>query len=154
MVLGDFPLWIVFLALIADAMIGDPDWIWRRLPHPVVWFGGFISWFEARLNDHVFQSPALGRFLGGVSTSLLLAGAWIVGAFVEGVLLTFGVLGGITLAVFASFLLAQRSLYDHVAEVSKPLLRGDVAGARKAVSMIVGRDPDQLDESGIARAAI
>jgi adenosylcobinamide-phosphate synthase len=49
---------------------------------------------------------------------------------------------------------ALRSLHDHVAAVSAPLQAGDLAGARVAVSQIVGRDPATLDEAGIARAAI
>src|SRR5204863_4777171 len=46
------------------------------------------------------------------------------------------------------------SLHDHVTAVARPLQSGDVAGARSAVAMIVGRDPQALDEAGIARAAI
>ena len=57
-------------------------------------------------------------------------------------------------AAAASTLLAQRSLYDHVQRVAAALERNDVAGARTAVSHIVGRDPDALDQAGIARAAI
>jgi adenosylcobinamide-phosphate synthase len=49
---------------------------------------------------------------------------------------------------------AFRSLYDHVAAVRDPLRAGDIEAARSKVAMIVGRDPNQLDEAGIARAAI
>lgn len=58
------------------------------------------------------------------------------------------------LALLASTLLAQRSLHEHVARVAEGLEQGGLAGGRKAVSMIVGRDPESLDESGVARAAI
>ncbi len=51
-------------------------------------------------------------------------------------------------------LVALRSLHDHVAAVARPLEAGDLAGARVAVSQIVGRDPAMLDEAGIARATI
>ena len=50
--------------------------------------------------------------------------------------------------------LAQRSLHDHVAAVLRPLSRGDLPAARRAVAMIVGRDTGGLDEAGIATAAI
>ena len=50
--------------------------------------------------------------------------------------------------------LAQRSLYDHVARVRDAFATGGLAAARRAVSMIVGRDPDSLDEAGVCRAAI
>jgi adenosylcobinamide-phosphate synthase len=58
------------------------------------------------------------------------------------------------LAVLASSLLAQRSLHDHVAAVSKGLREGGIDGGRRAVSMIVGRNPQSLDEAGVSRAAI
>jgi adenosylcobinamide-phosphate synthase len=60
----------------------------------------------------------------------------------------------VLLGILAWPLVAFRSLYDHVAAVRDPLRAGDIEAARKAVSMIVGRDPAMLDEAGIARAAI
>ena len=61
--------------------------------------------------------------------------------------------GPALIALAASVFLAQRSLYDHVARVPTPLRRG-LEAARRAVAMIVGRDPDSLDEAGVCRAAI
>ena len=54
----------------------------------------------------------------------------------------------------ASIFLAQKSLIDHVGAVASGLRDGGLEGGRKAVSMIVGRDPQSLDESGVSRAAI
>ena len=54
----------------------------------------------------------------------------------------------------ASTLIAQRSLYQHVARVRDAFADGGLAEGRRAVSMIVGRDPDKLDEAGVCRAAI
>ncbi len=51
-------------------------------------------------------------------------------------------------------LLAQRSLFDHVRAVGRALASDGLAGGRAAVAQIVGRDPEQLDEHGVARAAI
>jgi adenosylcobinamide-phosphate synthase len=62
--------------------------------------------------------------------------------------------GTIITALAASTLFAQRSLYDHVEHVAAALEKSGVPAARQAVSHIVGRDPDSLDEAGIARAAI
>ncbi|MEQ8372886.1 MAG: cobalamin biosynthesis protein, partial [Roseibium aggregatum] len=39
MLLYDHALWLLLAALLLDALIGDPDWMWQRLPHPVVWIG-------------------------------------------------------------------------------------------------------------------
>ena len=66
-------------------------------------------------------------------------------------LLPFGL---IAVALAASSLIAQRSLYDHVARVAEALETGGVESGRNAVSHIVGRDVAGLDESGVARAAI
>jgi adenosylcobinamide-phosphate synthase len=62
--------------------------------------------------------------------------------------------GIVATAILASSLLAQRSLSDHVAAVADALDRGGIVAGRKAVSMIVGRDPDKLDEAAVGRAAI
>ncbi|MBV1887330.1 MAG: adenosylcobinamide-phosphate synthase CbiB, partial [Parvibaculaceae bacterium] len=51
-------------------------------------------------------------------------------------------------------LLAGRSLYEHVANVAQALEEQGLEGGRKAVALLVGRDPDNLDEAGVARAAI
>ena len=56
--------------------------------------------------------------------------------------------------VLCGRLLALRSLGQAGFSVRDPLLRGDLEGARKAVSMIVGRDTDRLDAEGIAKAAV
>jgi adenosylcobinamide-phosphate synthase len=60
----------------------------------------------------------------------------------------------LVVGILAWPLVAGRSLYDHVAAVTRPLQLHDVEGARAAVSRIVGRDPSTLDEAGIARASI
>jgi adenosylcobinamide-phosphate synthase len=57
-------------------------------------------------------------------------------------------------ALIASTLIAQRSLYQHVARVRRAFTEGGLPAARQAVAMIVGRDPERLDEGGVARAAI
>ena len=53
-----------------------------------------------------------------------------------------------------AIMLAQKGLADHVTRVAKELRKDGLAGGRLAVSLIVGRDPESLDESGICRAAI
>jgi adenosylcobinamide-phosphate synthase len=63
-------------------------------------------------------------------------------------------LGIVGVALAASALLAQRSLHDHVEGVATALERDGLVVGREAVSRIVGRDPQALDEAGVARAAI
>jgi adenosylcobinamide-phosphate synthase len=63
-------------------------------------------------------------------------------------------LGLILVAILGSTLLAQRSLFVHVARVADALDEGGVAAGRQAVAQVVGRDTGDLDEAGVARAAI
>jgi adenosylcobinamide-phosphate synthase len=63
-------------------------------------------------------------------------------------------LGIVALALVASTLLAQQSLFIHVARVADALDEGGVAKGREAVAHVVGRDTAKLDEAGVARAAI
>ena len=76
-----------------------------------------------------------------------------VGALIQFIVQTLPA-GNFILALIASIFLAQRSLYQHVADVRAAFAEGDLPAAREAVSMIVGRDPQQLDEAGVCRAAI
>ena len=83
----------------------------------------------------------------------ITAVAWGLAAGVVAVLPN-GVFGAILTGILAWPLVATRSLYDHVARVMRPLAQGDLAGARNAVAMIVGRDPMTLDSAGVARAGL
>lgn len=143
---------IVVLALILDALVGDPDALWRRVPHPVAWFGTVISGLERRWN-RPDRPDGQRRVLGLVALVLLLAvvtgTAWLLER--AWMALPYGWLG---VAFCGSILIAQRSLHDHVARVALALQTEGLASGRRAVAMIVGRDPASLDEAGVARAAI
>jgi len=152
MLLYDNALWLLLAALLLDAIIGDPDWLWRRLPHPVVWIGKGISALDRGLNGP--DRSARQRRLGGLLTLLILVfGALLAGFAIQALAqrLPFG--EALTVLV-AAVLLAQNSLYRHVAAVRNGLRSDGLDGGRRAVAMIVGRDPKQLDEAGVSRAAI
>ncbi|PZR35884.1 adenosylcobinamide-phosphate synthase CbiB [Caulobacter segnis] len=139
--------WIVLAAAAVEAVVGYPDALHRRVPHPVVWIGGLISSLERALNRPNWSD--LKRRSAGVATLLTI----VLVSGLSGWLLTR--LGGPILVVVAGSLgLAQRSLHQHVAAVLGPLQSGDVEGARDAVSMIVGRDVERLEAGGVAAAAI
>lgn len=147
---------ITFSALIIEAAIGYPGWVYRRIGHPVTWVGALISWCEQRWNVPA-HAPRIRRLLGVAVVALLVAVAICTGlgiAFVLGDFLLHGVAGVLASALVASTLLAQRSLYEHVAAVADGLEQRGVEGGREAVGMIVGRDPASLDEAGVCRAAI
>lgn len=155
-------LYLLFFALLLDGVLGDPDFLWRRLPHPVVLIGKSIGFLDHHLNRS--SKAAVTRKLGGVLTLMLL----IVGGFAIGYALQAGAaalpfglpvfsgqsLGNLITILIAAVFIAQKSLHQHVAAVRNGLTNGGLAGGRKAVAMIVGRDPEQLDESGVSRAAI
>jgi adenosylcobinamide-phosphate synthase len=145
-------LLLVVAALLLDAVIGDPDWLWRRLPHPVVWIGNGIGWLERWLNREDWSRRQ--RKLAGVVTIIALVSvAMLVGGLLADLLNDNWIGFGVE-ALIASTLIAQRSLYQHVARVRRAFTEGGLPAARQAVAMIVGRDPERLDEGGVARAAI
>jgi adenosylcobinamide-phosphate synthase len=148
---ADAPL-ILVLALVLDAIIGDPDRIWRRVPHPVAWFGALIGTLDRLLNRESWSSEAR-RTAGILSLAALIAVAFVPALLLEGALRALPA-GDILLALVASVFLAQKSLYGHVRRVRDAFREGGLAAARNAVSMIVGRDPERLDEAGVTRAAI
>jgi len=143
---------IVIAALAFDALIGDPDWLWRRLGHPVAWIGTLIGHLDRTFNREDW-SQRQRKSAGIASTAMIVAIAGLVGFLVQ-VTMPQTPLGNVVLALIASVFIAQRSLYQHVAKVRSAFAECGLAGARGSVSMIVGRDPEQLDEAGVCRAAI
>ncbi len=143
----------LFMALLIDRVVGDPDWFWKRVKHPVVLFGGAVSLADGWLN-RADNSPYEKRRDGFVAIAGLLVLAAFAGLAIVWLCGLAGPLGFLLQAVIASVFLAQKSLIDHVAAVSSGLKSGGIEGGRRAVSMIVGRDPNSLDESGVCRAAI
>jgi adenosylcobinamide-phosphate synthase len=145
-------LFVAAAALAFDALIGDPDRLWRRLSHPVVVIGEFIAWLDRTLN-HDDRPPEQRKIAGIAAIATLVATAAIVGVFLEAMLRS--VPGGnIALGLIASVFIAQRSLYQHVERVRSAFAEGGLTAARQSVAMIVGRDPEVLDEAGVCRAAI
>jgi adenosylcobinamide-phosphate synthase len=143
---------IVIAALAFDALIGDPDWLWRRPGHPVAWIGALIGALDRGLNrEDRSQRQRKTAGIAGTAAMVVLSAA--VGVLVQTTVQQLP-MGNLAVALIASIFIAQRSLYQHVARVRSAFAEGGLAGARKAVAMIVGRDPEQLDEAGICRAAI
>lgn len=144
---------ILFFAIISDRIIGDPAWIWTRIPHPVIIFGKLISFFEKRLNRRDLM-PLNLRIRGIISMFLLMIVVGSVGVGLHFLLRKLSFAGIFIETLIVTIFLAQKSLADHVQEVSVGLREGGLSKGRHAVSMIVGRDPEGLDEGGVARAAI
>jgi adenosylcobinamide-phosphate synthase len=143
---------IVLLALLIDAAVGDPEWLYRAIAHPTVLAGRIIDWLDQGLNNRA-DSPAWQRFWGIVGVAFLIGGALTVGWLIVA-LLSYVPLGWVIDAVLMSTLIAQNSLYRHVSAVANGLDHAGPAGGRDAVQHVVGRDPETLDEPGVARAAL
>jgi adenosylcobinamide-phosphate synthase len=149
--------WLVLAAAALEGAAGYPRRLHAVIPHPVAWIGGALRELEARLN----RGGDVTRRLAGCATLLIVAGSAAgAGLLLDRLLTGWWLIAAVGLG---SLGLAARSLYDHVAAVSRALggpresfLRrpGDLPAARAAVAMIVGRDTESLDREGVAAAAL
>jgi adenosylcobinamide-phosphate synthase len=140
------------LAVLIEIIAGYPDWLLRSIGHPVIWMGRLIATLERRWN-HESAGPDLRQILGVITVLLLVAIAATAALIIERglLILSFGMIGA---GILGSTLIAQRSLYQHVARVADALENQGIRSAQEAVSHLVGRDTQSLDEAGVARAAI
>jgi len=146
-------LLILLLALVLDWYWGEPDFLWSRMPHPVVAFGKAVSLVDRRFNISSDEDQVKYR-KGSIAIALLIGLAFAAGLLLNGLLDMLGLVGWVCEILIVFTLLAQKSLYDHVGAVMVGLREEGIEGGRAAVAMIVGRNPDQLDACGVSRAAI
>lgn len=145
------PLFIAFTVFLIDAILGDPLWLYGRIPHPVVLIGNWISKLETRFNNTGYSNYYRFSF-GFLTVLIVVATSSVVGMVLTDIFKQIPG-GAIVLALVASSLIAYRGLFDGVRQVRKSL-QVSLTDGQAAVSHIVGRDPDSLDEAGVARAAI
>jgi adenosylcobinamide-phosphate synthase len=138
---------IILAAVVLDWLFGDPRW----LPHPVVWIGRLIS-----LLERFWRKVVADERTGGVL--LLFSTVVIVVTCATGLLIVMQLLhlnAGMLAAVWLSWTcLAARSLHRESRKVADALAAGDLDGARKWLSYIVGRDTAELTEPEIWRATV
>jgi len=147
---------LALLAMLIELCIGYPERLLEAIGHPVIWMGWLIDTLDRRLNAPPQigrRSEAVRRAAGVLAVIILLGIVGTIAFVVEHALLRlpFGV---VVASLFASTLIAQRSLHRHVSAVAAALAAGGVEAGRAAVGHIVGRDTQALDAAGVARAAI
>ncbi|AYD03024.1 adenosylcobinamide-phosphate synthase CbiB [Neorhizobium sp. NCHU2750] len=143
---------LAFFALIVERFTGYPDWLFRLIGHPVTWIGRLISDLDRRWNREA-DDFATRKNMGIRALAVILVIVILIAFAVQKVLLVLP-LGPILLLLVAASLPAQKSLERHVREVASSLKHRGLPAGRMAVSRIVGRDVEQLDEAAVCRAAI
>ena len=133
---------MLFLALLLDAIAGEPRWLWQRVPHPAVLMGRCVDWIDQRFN----RGPN-ARLNGFVSFTGLVIAACLLGVILQ------AIPGHWVDVILAAILFAQRSLVQHVSAVANAL-RISLGDGRRAVGLIVSRDTTGMDRSSVARSAI
>lgn len=144
-------LFALLLGFCVDLILGDPHW----LPHPVQGMGWLIAKLEPPLRA-AFPKTQRGEIhagiclvilvvsLTGISTGLVLWAAGLLHPMVQGLLEV----------VICWQILATKSLRAETMKVVHALERGSLEDGRRAVSMVVGRDTDQLTEEEVLAAAV
>ena len=141
----------LLLGFIIDLIVGDP----HSLPHPVVFIGKLISLLEKELRKRFPATPSGERTAGAVLWILVVLASFLVPFLVLrflGWLSPWLRLIGESLMCWQ--ILATKSLRVESMKVYTALETGTLADARRAVSMIVGRDTETLDDAGVTRAAV
>ena len=141
----------VGLGFLLDLLLGDPHWLY----HPIRLVGHLITGLETVLR-RIFPGTESGELAAGGCLLVLTAG--ITSASAWGLLFLAGLVHPYVRfaleTVMCYQLLATKSLRDETMKVYTALRAGDVEGARRAVSMVVGRDTAVLDDIGITKAAV
>ncbi|CUI52522.1 adenosylcobinamide-phosphate synthase CbiB [Cognatishimia activa] len=131
---------IVFLAMVLDAVFGEPKWLWNRVPHPAVLMGKAIGWADKKLNTEN------ARPKGVLLVVAMVVAGWWIGGLIEW-------FGAIPTILVGAILIAQKSLVEHVQAVGQALRRS-LSEGRVEVARIVGRDTKDMTEPEVARAGI
>ena len=146
-----YSLLAVVLGFGIDLIVGDP----HSIPHPVIFIGKLISAME-KLVRKIFPKTIKGEnFAGGALWLVVVAVSTAIPALL--IWLCYGLntwLGLALESIMCWQILATKSLKDESMKVYDSLQTGDIAKSRYAVSMIVGRDTEKLDDKGVARAAV
>lgn len=139
------------LGFLMDLLVGDPRWLY----HPVCIIGNAISLLEKGLRAMFPRTPAGEQAAGLLLVVLILTGSGGIPWLLLRLAFSLHTAAGIGLEAFFCYqMLAVRSLKTESMKVYTALKSGTLDDGRKAVSMIVGRDTQALDETGVVKAAV
>lgn len=141
-------LFLMPAAFLLDFVLGDPQWF----PHPVRLVGKLASGAERLFRSMGFLPLRVAGMLTAVTVIGVTVG--VVQLFLWQAARLHPVAGLVVSVLMLYFAIAPRDLVAHAGSVRRALLAGDLALARKKVSMMVGRDTSSLDQEGVARAAV
>jgi adenosylcobinamide-phosphate synthase len=144
---------LALLTLVLESVIGYPDKLNKRIPHPVIWFGRLITLLDSMFNLKSDNASSQKR-KGIAALIIFVLVALMAGLTIQGFLSLFGGIGFLILVLVATTGLAQLSLDTHVQKVYQEIVRKDLIQARNKVSMIVGRDTSNLSETEVMTAAL
>lgn len=147
-IMSSIPTWLIdplLLGFILDILLGDPRW----LPHPIRWFGKWISWWEKKMNSGKSQFAA-GAFLVVISSICLFISLFIIELFLS----DYDIAKLFFESIMVFYGLANRSLIGESYRVERELINGDLLKARQQLNFIVGRDTHELNENQIRTATL
>lgn len=137
--------------LLLDLLFGDPRW----MPHPVVAMGKMITGLEKALRKRFGKAPR-GELCAGACLAVFLPVFWfaVPALCLWGLGLLHPLLRFFLHAFWCWQVLALHDLRKESMAVYERLRAGDLPGARRAVSYIVGRETAQLSAEGVTKAAV
>ena len=146
----------VLFSCLIDIFIGWPHYLFKKIGHPVTWIGFLIEKFDKGFNKSTFRNE-IRKFLGVATLIILVMIVGVVSFYAQWLVMTIFDKTWIKILLLAIFFwpfLAFKSMYEHIMQVYLALSNKGILQAREAVSHIVGRSTEKMEEPEIVRASI
>ncbi len=139
--------YIILTAFVLDFALGDP----AKIPHPVVYMGKAIDFFENRFRKYIKHLLISGFFFAG----FLIFSTWLLSFIIIKLSMNIHPFFGDFIQIFLLFFcFSSTSLEKASLKVFYALKEGNIDDARKKLSMIVGRQTETLDENSVTMATV